>query len=93
MLVCSVCRRVFHPAETSDAIEQMARSKGLFAPIEIEGGNAGNEAQFDYPVYFEIVVSKAPPVVSKEGSQEPALMAQSPVLLPVPQSRAASAAN
>jgi len=33
-LVCSVCSRVYHPAETSAAIEAAARSRGLF-PAEV----------------------------------------------------------
>ena len=32
-LVCTVCARVFHPSETSSAIEVAARAKGIFPEV------------------------------------------------------------
>jgi len=67
MLVCSVCRRVFHPANTSEAIEQAARSKGLFAPIPIDGDNSSPSFVPEYEMKIEVVQDDEPPFTSREG--------------------------
>lgn len=67
MLVCSVCRRVFHPAKTADAIEQAARSKGLFARIPIDGGNSTPSYMPEHDVTIEVVQDDEPPSTSREG--------------------------